>query len=243
MDAYSTFAIQRDMAERTKNILIVAATMMEISPLMEYLRQTYRQPNEQELLFEGKSLCVRVAICGIGLPATAFHLGQILNTGTYDCAIQLGIGGAYPTAQISLGAVVNVATDRIGDLGASTKEGDFLSLQQIGLTEPSAVPLPGNPPSCINEWLQQLPSAEGISVNHISGDPSWRNRFRIAPEAIVTESMEGAAFHYACITANVPFIQIRSISNWVEPRDKNRWQMGMALQNLNKTAIALLQHL
>lgn len=231
------------MAEGNKNILIIAATMMEINPLMEYLRQTYRQTNEQELLFEGKGLCIRVAICGIGMPATAFHLGQILNTGTFDYALQLGIGGAYPTEQASLGTVVYVATDRIGDLGASTKEGDFLNLQQIGLAEPSAVPLPGNPPSCLSEWLQQLPYAQGISVNHISGDPSWRNRFPIDSEAIVTESMEGAAFHYACIAANVPFMQIRSISNWVEPRDRSRWQMGIALQNLNKTAIALLQHL
>lgn len=243
MEAYSTFAVQSGMKKGNKNILIVAATMMEITPLMEHLRQTYRQPGRQELLFEGEGLCIRVAICGIGLTATAFHLGQLLNTDTYDCALQLGIGGAYPTAQIALGAVVYVATDRIGDLGASTKAGDFLDLQQMGLAEPSAVPLPGNPPAGLSELLQQLPGAEGISVNHISGDPSWRNRFQIAPEAIVTESMEGAAFHYACITAHVPFIQLRSISNWVEPRDKSRWQIGIALENLNKTAIALLQHL
>ena len=231
------------MVKGNKNILIIAATMSEISPLIEDLQEAYTRLREQELLFAGHGLHIRVEICGIGMLATAFNLGQVLHSGTFDCVIQLGIAGAYPSAKIDLGEVVYVQAERIGDLGASTKEGAFLTLQQIGLEEPSAGILPGNPPADLAGFLEQLQAAEGISINHNAGDPAGRKRFAIAPESIVTESMEGAALHYVCAALEVPFVQIRSISNWVEPRDKSRWQMGPALQNLNKTAISLLQYL
>lgn len=231
------------MEKTLKNILIIAATTPEVNPLIAHLQETYTRLSEQELLFESERLFVRIEICGIGLMATAFNLGRILNTANFDCVIQLGIAGAYPTPQIDLGAVVYVQAERVGDLGATTKEGDFLTLQQIGLEEPSANTLPGNTPPEFAGFLQKLQPAEGISISHNAGDPASRYRFPIAPEAIVVESMEGAALHYVCATLKVPFLQIRSISNWVEPRDKTRWQIGAALQNLNKTAIGLLQYL
>lgn len=231
------------MKKEDKSILIIAATTLEINPLIGYLQESYNRLSESEMLFEGKGLRIRVEICGIGLLATTFNLGRILNTGTFDCVLQLGIAGAYPTPQIDLGAIVYVQAERIGDLGARTKEGAFLTLPQMGLEEPSAGTLPGNPPAHLAVFLQQLQAVEGISVNHISGDPAGHKHFTIGPGAIVTESMEGAALHYVCTAFHVPFIQVRSISNWVEPRDKSRWQIGPALQNLNKTAIALLQHL
>ena len=48
------------------------------------------------------------------------------------------------------------------------------------------------------------------------------------------ESMEGAACMFACQEANVPCVQIRSISNFVEKRNKSKWDITMAITNLNK---------
>ena len=48
------------------------------------------------------------------------------------------------------------------------------------------------------------------------------------------ESMEGAACMLACKEANVPCVQIRSISNFVEKRNKSKWDMTKAITNLNK---------
>ena len=47
------------------------------------------------------------------------------------------------------------------------------------------------------------------------------------------ESMEGAACMLACQEANVPCVQIRSISNYVEKRNKSKWDISMAIDNLN----------
>ncbi|HNB49323.1 MAG TPA: futalosine hydrolase, partial [Chitinophagales bacterium] len=55
-----------------------------------------------------------------------------------------------------------------------------------------------------------------------------------------TENMEGLAFYYVMKLINKPSIEIRSISNYVERRNKDNWQIKNAVDNLNKEIIALL---
>jgi futalosine hydrolase len=45
--------------------------------------------------------------------------------------------------------------------------------------------------------------------------------------------MEGAAFHFVCLREEIPFMQIRVVSNYVEPRNKNSWNIPLAIANLN----------
>jgi futalosine hydrolase len=42
---------------------------------------------------------------------------------------------------------------------------------------------------------------------------------------------------------NVPFIQIRSISNYVGERDKTKWKMKEAIENLNQTLLKYVNRL
>jgi futalosine hydrolase len=55
--------------------------------------------------------------------------------------------------------------------------------------------------------------------------------------------MEGAAFHYVCLLEKIPFLQLRSISNLIGERDKTKWKMEKAIQNLNENLISLLNKL
>jgi futalosine hydrolase len=55
--------------------------------------------------------------------------------------------------------------------------------------------------------------------------------------------MEGAAFFYACREAGVPCLQIRAVSNYVEKRNRDAWQIGLAVKNLNTFAVELLERL
>ena len=50
----------------------------------------------------------------------------------------------------------------------------------------------------------------------------------------VTESMEGAAFHYVCLKQKIPFLQLRSISNYAGERDKSKWDIEKSILHLNK---------
>jgi futalosine hydrolase len=52
--------------------------------------------------------------------------------------------------------------------------------------------------------------------------------------------MEGAAVLYSCEQTGIPCLQVRSISNYVEPRSKESWKIDLAVKNLNDWAIRFL---
>jgi futalosine hydrolase len=52
--------------------------------------------------------------------------------------------------------------------------------------------------------------------------------------------MEGAAFMYACTVHEVPFAQVRAVSNVVEPRNRANWALSQAIRNLGATALQIL---
>jgi futalosine hydrolase len=53
--------------------------------------------------------------------------------------------------------------------------------------------------------------------------------------------MEGAALHYTCLMEKVPFIQLRSISNYIAERNKTKWDMKKSISNLNKALINFVE--
>jgi futalosine hydrolase len=55
--------------------------------------------------------------------------------------------------------------------------------------------------------------------------------------------MEGAVVLYVCNWVGIPCIQIRSISNFVEPRDSAQWNIPLALEELNQSVKEVLQKL
>jgi len=60
---------------------------------------------------------------------------------------------------------------------------------------------------------------------------------RFAPQV---ESMEGAAFMFACLIHELPFAQVRAVSNIVETRNRDAWKMADAIACLGETALNIL---
>ena len=177
---------------------------------------------------------------GVGLTATSFALGHRFGSGELpQLAIQAGVGGAIDRS-LKLGEVVRISTETFGDLGAETPDGHPLTLTDIGL--------PPGPPFADNGRLEpgtapQLPfrACAGMSVNQVSGSAATiEKRTKLFPHVQV-ESMEGAAFFYACQQAGVEPLQLRAISNYVEPRNRAAWRMGEAIQSLNEALEQLLK--
>lgn len=223
-------------------ILLIAATLPEIEPTVTWLRARAER-GEGNVLHFGEDE-VEVMFTGVGLAATAFALGGRLAAGPLpDLCLQAGVGGAIraEAEQLELGQVVRVVRERFADLGAETAGGDWLTLNDLGLApglpfapDGSLRVLPGYDPL-------PLPEVEGVSVNRVTGSAESIRRLRANfPDARV-ESMEGAAFFYACLAHGLEPIQLRAISNFVEPRDRANWRLGEAIGRLNEVLMSLLR--
>jgi len=216
-------------------ILIVAATAFEIRPITDKLPLLSRE-NEFLSTHLFKHAIVDILIPGVGMTHTAFHLGRQLSLQNYQVAINAGIAGAYDR-RLKLGTVIHVTEDCISEMGAEDT-GRFLTFFDLGLMDPEAFPYSGG--RLVNdhyprlETLKRIPPVKGNTVNHIHATPESIARIRTTFPADV-ETLEGAAFLYGCLLEKVPCLQIRSISNHVEERDKTRWNVELALKNLNKT--------
>ncbi|HMQ48593.1 MAG TPA: futalosine hydrolase [Saprospiraceae bacterium] len=219
-------------------ILIATATLLEINILHEYLKKNWI--SQQPFVFQKGNVEVNVLVTGVGLPMMAYSLGKFFSIKPVHFAINAGIGGAIDR-QLSLGDVVQVISERFADLGAEQKDGSFEDLHEMGLIAADAPPFEKG-----RMWNEQagtfafLPTAHGLSVNKVHGhELSIARMVQKYPDAGV-ESMEGAAFFYAALIEKTPFLEIRAISNYVEPRNRESWDIPLAVNRLNETLVAIL---
>ncbi|PSL50133.1 futalosine hydrolase [Chitinophaga niastensis] len=222
-------------------ILVTAATTLEIQPFLHFLDQHSQTVSAYQ--YRLANCDIEILIAGIGMMHTAFSLGRYLAANKPDIAIQAGIGGSF-RHDWELGMVVLVAKEYLADVGAEDND-QFKDLFDIQLWQPSQPPFTGN--SLVNtfaglSYLPALPTATGVSVNLVSGSQPTISRLenKYAPDI---ESMEGAAFHYACLLENIPFIQLRSLSNYVEIRDKSKWKIPLAVKALNDELVKTVETL
>ncbi|WP_020568884.1 futalosine hydrolase [Neolewinella persica] len=220
-------------------ILLISATLFETEPTINWLRA--RAEREEGNILHFGTVSLEVLFTGVGLTATAYTLGHRFGNGPLpQLAIQAGVGGAIDPG-LALGQVVRVTSERFGDLGAEAPDGTHLSLGEIGL--PPGRPFNRREELEIPEGLASLPfdDVAGISVNRVSGSAAGISRLRSRfPEARV-ESMEGAAFFYACLQSGVAPLQLRAISNYVEVRNREAWKMKEAITALNEALQQLLK--
>ena len=206
------------------NLLIVAATKFEIEPFL-------KEKNNAEVL-----------ITGVGIPATIFHLTKRLLEKKYDLVIQAGIAGSF-NDRINLAETVLVKEDTFADLGIE-ENGKFETLFETGFSGKNDFPYK-------NGWLvndhsffekNKLTVVKGITVNKITDNHSQNDLNKEKFSADI-ESMEGAAFHYVCLQQKISFLQLRSISNMVGERDKTKWELRNAIENLNKELLEIIKKL
>lgn len=209
----------------------MSATALEVAPLAARLPTI--SPHHIDLL-----------TTGIGMVATAAQCGRTLAVTAYDLALNFGVCGSFDPA-LPPCTVVHVVRDRLAELGA--EDGDrFLPLEQLRLSHDGAGPVPWldleNPAPPRSAALAALPAVSAITVNTVHGAVSSIAAVTRRQQPQV-ESMEGAAFAYACLAAGVPFAQVRAVSNRVERRDRAAWRLDDAVAALNATARSILETL
>lgn len=199
-------------------ILLCAATEMEIAPTIKFLGAT--------------DFPVDVLITGVGLPASIYALTKKICTNKPKYILQAGIAGCF-SKHLSLGDVVVVESETIGDLGVEEKSG-FHSVFDMGFTDKHNWPWKdGKLTNSTKEYRHAgLTIVNAVTVNEISTNEGRINYYREQLHAAI-ETMEGAALHYAGLMENIPFMQIRALSNYIGERDKTKWHLHEAISNLN----------
>ncbi len=220
-----------------KNILIVAATKFEIEPLLTKigLSDTYIQTG---YMYDGEynNTRIDVLITGVGMVNTAYIMARYINS-NYNYCINAGVAGSF-RYDIKIGEVVNVVKDELCEMGAEN-DNDFIKLEDMALGGKSVF---SYEEITILTSLNELKKVNGITVNTVHGNTSSIKKVKqlFSPDV---ESMEGAAFFRSCERSIDYPIQIRAISNYVEKRNKSKWNMPLAISNLNEALIKIINEI
>lgn len=227
------------MKNKIKKLLVTSATSFELVPFMDFLEKEGQKKSFFEYSFNAISIFPLVT--GVGPTFTAFALSRFTDIKEIDFAINIGIAGAY-NKSINIGDTFQVDRDCFGDLGVEEADGTFTDVFDLELMNDKSFPF-------VNKWMindtkkkmtSDLTSASCLTVNRVSGTESTVES-RTAKYNADLESMEGAAFAYACKMMQVDYLQLRSVSNHVEVRNRDNWNIDLAIQNVNAELIKSLR--
>jgi futalosine hydrolase len=207
-------------------------------------------PLEATLLQSSASSLV---LTGIGAVNTAHALTHHLVTQPRpSLVIQTGIAGAYVPAGVAVGSVVLASTEIYGDVGVITPEG-WRPIEEIGI---ALITASGAHPARFNyfpldEQLVARASAIGESLIARTGPfltLSQVTGVRTIGDALferfgaLCESMEGAAAAHVCALHEVPFLEVRGISNLIENRNRSAWRIVEAATAAQAAALLLAEN-
>ena len=160
-----------------------------------------------------------VLITGVGMVNTAINLTKELIKSDYDLVINMGIAGSF-SDDVKIGDVVEVVEDTFSEIGF--EDGDkFSEFTDFSIKTSYSVKSKTN-----------LRKANGITINTVHGKEDSITEIvnRINSDI---ETMEGASVFKVCEELDVSCMQIRAISNNVEIRNKDNWDIDLAIRNLN----------
>ncbi len=201
-------------------------------------------------------VAVRLIETGIGLVNTAQTLTSALGLGIPELVVHFGVAGAYGGSGLDIGDVGIAECEIYGELGVRTAEG-WQGAEIIGI--PTArigtddyynhfaadIDLVGAAQSILDRdepWPTARPVVKAgpfITVQECSGTKALGDE-RAQRFSAICENMEGAASAHICAMEGVPFLEVRGISNRVEDRDRDRWDLATAAARGQHAALALV---
>lgn len=224
-----------------KKLLLVTATVFEVQPTIEYFTGNAQQLERLGVpgtCFEHEGFdCL---VTGVGQLQCAAQLMARLTTTSYRAVVQAGLAGSFSPTYPER-SLVRVREEVLGDFG-SEADGSFLDMGDIGLLPRNQLPFRNGVLSVVEPddlKLADLPQVRAVTVNRTLADLKsieWV-RQRYAPDIV---NMEGAALFYVCLLQEVPFVELRAVSDMVGPRDKASWDVNGSIAALNRRLIDIL---
>jgi len=239
------------------SILIIAAVSHEIKPVMDRLK------NPQKCILGGRQVfcgtlfnhSVIAIVSGIGMLNAAQAATSVIEKMPVHLVINTGCAGTFSERGLS-----------IGDIGIATQETDIHlgieSLSPYRLIEPLSFPVVQTD-TCqsfgayktsekysklaydilCQQYLSnsiQVKLVPFITVSTITASEDRRKRLYQFYQAGM-ENMEGAGIAHIAAHYGLPFMEIRSASNFVGDRDKANWQLALAFERATNAVLLVLR--
>lgn len=229
-------------------IALLAAVPEETEVIRKSLQDASQHATGGLALTEGKLAGQEVCLAhsGIGKAAAAAATITLLGHCQAEALCLFGCGGAYPNSGLGIGDLALADGEFFGDEGVATVTG-FQDLATMGL----AMRHTGK--NLYNKWptdrklldwaKSQKPDIQaGLFVTVSTCTGSTTNAIAIEKRTRgICENMEGAAVALACHQLSTPLLEIRGISNLVEDRDTEKWDLAAGMTAAQHLVMDLLK--
>jgi futalosine hydrolase len=183
---------------------------------------------------------VRVAAVGVGPAAAAAGTARLLALAEavgrrYAAVISAGVAGGFP-GRAGVGATVLATRTIAADLGAESPDG-FLPIDRLGF----GTAVYESDPALFKALTAALPGAlagDVLTRATVTGTAATAATLAARHPAALAEAMEGFGVATAAVAAGLPFLEVRTISNPIGPRDRASWRLPEALAALTAAAPA-----
>jgi futalosine hydrolase len=203
-----------------KRQLIIIPTLAEAKLLISALNMQACGPQRYTL----KDKSTDLLICGPGIPASMFNTMQLLFSKKFDNILLAGIAGSYDE-KLTAGNLVCVESEQFADIGVHD-EIKFTSLcnhkEWAEIYHNGKINNPNR--DLMMDTHLPLVTSNTVNLNNLP--------FEGVPTAAI-ENMEGAGLFMIFNEMKIPFLEIRAISNQVSERNKSKWDIHLAVQNLS----------
>ncbi|MDQ0207762.1 futalosine hydrolase [Alkalicoccobacillus murimartini] len=184
----------------------------------------------------------QVALTGVGPTKAAARTATELATHSYTFVINAGVAGGFK-GKADIASTVVASSIVAADLGSESEEG-FLPVDQLGLGSPEVLP-DLNKAQKLTKKLEGLGAsvtlAPILTLATVTGTNETTTQLMNRFPTAAAEAMEGHGVAVAAELANVPVLEVRTISNQVGPRDRDAWRIKDALQELERVGSALTE--
>lgn len=198
---------------------------------------------------------VLLCVGGMGKVNAAHAAALMIGEFSPDTLLIFGVGGAYPASGAVVGDVVLAQVEIAGDEGVLTHDG-FKDMEYIGIpllktatsviftTYPASEPL-------LKQALHTLATSSEPGRTDVQYGPfvtlstctGTAERARELEERYhgLCENMEGAAAAQVAGLHAIPWLEVRGISNIVEDRDLQKWDIPKAAEAVQKAVLRILE--
>jgi futalosine hydrolase len=198
---------------------------------------------------------VLLCVSGMGKVNAAHGATLLLTQFKPEALLVFGIGGAYPSSGAQVGDIALAKEEIAGDEGVLTPEG-FKDTEYIGipLLKTATSVIYSTYPASENLMKRSLKSLlarqdRGRGAIHVGSFVTLSTCTGTAARAReleerhhgLCENMEGAAAAQVAELHSIPWIEVRGISNLVEDRDLEKWDIPRAAQAAQQAVLQIVE--